>query len=94
MSDAESPSHLSHHHRRTLELIETHPTTHNLEWNDVIALLEEVADVKEEHDGKFLVTLGGGRIVLTRPRDKDVDEQMVIDLRHLFKDTPFMQSRA
>lgn len=87
MSDAATPDHLSQHHRTTLERIERierHPTTHNLEWKDVIALLEEVADVREEHDGKFIVKLGEGRIVLTKPKHKDVDEQMVLDLRHLF----------
>ncbi|MDO9396116.1 MAG: hypothetical protein Q7T71_06205 [Herbiconiux sp.] len=86
MSDAtvSGPDHLSQHHRTTLEHIERHPTTHNLEWHDVIALLQEVAEVREEHDGKFVVKLGDERIVLTKPRHKDVDEQMVVDLRRLF----------
>jgi len=90
MSDATVPDHLGQHHRATLEHIAAHPTTHNLEWKDVISLLEEVADVKQEHDGKFVVKLGDGRIVLTKPKHKDVDEQMVIDLRRLFKDAAFL----
>jgi hypothetical protein len=89
MSDATEPLHVSQHHRTTLEHIERHPTTHNLEWKDVIALLEEVADVREEHDGKFVVKLGDGRIVLTKPKHKDVDEQMVLDLRRLLKDAGY-----
>ena len=83
MTDATEPLHVSQHHRTTLEHIERHPTTHNLEWNDVIGLLDEIADVREEHDGKFVVKLGEGRIVLTKPKHNDVDEQMVLDLRHL-----------
>jgi hypothetical protein len=90
MSDATTPDHLSQHHRTTLERIAAHPTSHNVEWNDVIALLEEAADVREEHDGKFVVKLGEGRIVLTKPKHKDIDEQMVIDLRHLFTNAGYL----
>ncbi|WP_368499079.1 hypothetical protein [Herbiconiux sp. A18JL235] len=86
MTDAGTPEHLSQHHRTTLQRIEAHPTTRNLEWNDVIGLLNEVAEVTEEHDGKFVVKLGEGRIVITKPRHKDVDEQLVVDLRKLFRD--------
>jgi hypothetical protein len=83
--------HLGQHHRTTLEHIARHPTTHNLEWHDVIALLEEVAEVREEHDGKFVVKLADQRIVLTKLRHKDVDEQMVLDLRRLFTEAGYLQ---
>ncbi|MGN7799024.1 hypothetical protein [Leifsonia sp. 22587] len=82
MTDA-TDDHLSEHHRTTLEQIERHPTSHNIEWHDVLALLEEAGDVREEHDGKFIVKLGDERLVLSRPRHKDIDEQMVVDLRRL-----------
>jgi hypothetical protein len=39
--------------------------------------------VTESHDGKFSVRIGDDKIVLTKPKHKDVDEQTVIDLRHL-----------
>ncbi len=93
MSDPAAPEHLSQHHRTTLRHIEDHPTSHNVEWNDVIALLNEVADVREEHDGKFVVKLGDERIVLTKPKHKDVDEQMVIDLRHLLTSAGYLPTR-
>lgn len=73
-------SDISHHQRATVKRIQDHPTTHNLEWDDVIALLNGMAEVTERHDGKFAVSLGGHKIVLTKPRHKDVDEQMVNDL--------------
>jgi len=92
MSDATTPPHLSQHHRTTLKRIEDHPTTHNLEWNDVIGLLNEVADVQEQHDGKFVVKLGADRIVITKPKHKDVDEQAVVDLRRMFKNAGFRAS--
>jgi len=81
-------------HTTTLKRIEDHPTTHNLEWNDVISLLDEVADVTEEHDGKFVVKLGDDRIVLTKPKHKDVDEQTVIDLRHLLKNAGLIPTKG
>ena len=37
----------------------------------------------EEHNGKGKVTLGPGTEVIPRPRGKDVDQQMVIDLRRM-----------
>ena len=82
MTDA--AEHLSPHHRTTLEQIGRHPTTHNLEWHDVVGLVEEVAEVTVEHDGKLVVELDGQRLVLSRPRHKDVDEEMVVDLRRFF----------
>lgn len=87
MSEPSGHTHLSEHHRVTLEHIARHPTTHNLEWDDVIGLLREVAEVHEEHDGKVKVTLGNEKLVLSRPRHKDVDEQTVLDLRRLFRAT-------
>ncbi|MFD1713796.1 hypothetical protein ACFSBZ_04865 [Amnibacterium flavum] len=93
MSDATGPGHVSQHHRATLEHIEHHPTTHNLEWDDVIGLLNEVADVREEHDGKFVVKLGDDRITITKPRHKNVDEQLVLDLRKLFKDAGYLPTK-
>ncbi|GAA2052382.1 hypothetical protein [Leifsonia soli] len=79
-----TPAHLSEHHRTTLEQIERHPTSHNIEWHDVLALLDEAGAVREEHDGKYIVKLGEERLVISRPRHKDIDEQLVVDLRHLF----------
>ena len=86
MSDATEPGHIGHHHRATLKRIQEHPTAHNLEWDDVIRLLDDVADVTERHDGKFGVKIGDEAIVLTKPKHKDVDEQTVIDLRRMLKD--------
>lgn len=92
MSDAITPDHLSHHHRVTAQRIQDHPTSHNLEWDDVIGLLKEVADVTERHDGKFAVSLGDHKIVLTKPRHKDVDEQTVVELRSLLSTARIIHS--
>jgi hypothetical protein len=70
-------------HRATLERIFSHPTSANIEWRQVLALLEAVGSVTEEHNGNFKVTLGGETEVLRPPRGKDVDKQMVVDLRRM-----------
>jgi len=76
-------THLNNHHRDTLEKIEGHPASGNVEWRQVLSLLEAVGDVTEEHNGKFKVKLGDETAVLHRPRDKDVDTQTIVDLRRM-----------
>jgi hypothetical protein len=75
--------HLDHHHRSTAEAIFSHPVSHNVEWRDVLSLLEAIGEVTEEHNGKFKVAVGGEIETLHRPSGKDVDEQMVVDLRRM-----------
>ncbi|MFJ2369874.1 hypothetical protein [Microbacterium sp. NPDC087665] len=82
----ESTAHLSEHHRKTLSHLEQHPTSHNLEWPDVLALLAEVADVTEEHNGTFRVRLGRSELFLKKPHHKDIDEQTTLDVRRLLRD--------
>ena len=77
------PEHLNSHHRDTLLQIFQHPTSHNIEWNDVLSLLEAVGSVEQHHDGKYAVTLGGEAQFLTRPKHKDIDVQQVVDLRRM-----------
>lgn len=80
---------LNNHHSNTLTAIFQHPTSHNIRWHDVLSLLEAVGTVTEEHDGKFKVTLGPETEVFMRPHNKDVGEQMVVDLRRMLKNAGF-----
>lgn len=91
---ASNREHLSEHHRTTLEQIERHPTSHNIEWHDVLTLLEEAANVREEHDGKYIVQVGDERLVLSRPRHKDIDEQMVVDLRRFLTGAGYLPTSS
>ena len=47
------------------------------------SLLDDVATVTQEHNGKLRVTLGGETEVLEPPHGKDVDTQMLVDLRRM-----------
>jgi hypothetical protein len=85
MSSVSQPdiAHLDPHHRSTAEAILSHPVSHNIEWRDVLSLLEAIGEVNEEHNGKFKVAVGGETETLHRPSGKDVGEQMVVDLRRM-----------
>jgi hypothetical protein len=78
-------SELNNHHRDTLQKILSHPASGNIEWRRVISLLNAAGTVEEEHNGKFKVTLGAETEVLEPPRGKDIDVQMVVDLRRMLK---------
>jgi hypothetical protein len=77
--------HLSSHHRDTLRRIFSHPTSGNIEWRDVVSLLDYVGTTTEERNGKLRVTLGPEAEVFEPPRGKDIDEQMIVDLRRLLR---------
>jgi hypothetical protein len=71
-------------HRNTVEQIFARPSSGNVEWRRVRSLLDDVAIVTEQHNGKLEVTLGGETEVLETPHGKDVDTQMLVDLRRMF----------
>ena len=73
------------HHRKTVERLFAHPTSHNIQWHDVLSLLEAVAEVEQPHDGRYHVTLGGETETFDAPRGHDIDTQMVVDLRRMLK---------
>lgn len=77
--------HFSSHHRDTVRKIFSHPTSGNIEWRDVLSLLEYLGTTTEERNGKFKVTVGSDTEVLEAPRGKDIDEQMIVDLRRMLR---------
>ncbi len=76
---------LDGHHRVTVEKIFQHPVGHNIQWHDVLSLLEGVATVVTERDGRVKVTLGSETETFDPPRHHDIGEQMVVDLRRMLK---------
>jgi hypothetical protein len=86
------PAHLDGRHRDTLRQIFGHPVSHNIEWHAVMSLLEAVGTVTVGHDGKVDVKVGGEQEFLTPPRGKDVDEQLVVDLRRMLTSAGFRPS--
>jgi len=78
-------SKLDGHHRATVEKIYQHPVSHNIQWHDVLSLLQSVATVAEGRDGRYTVTLGSETETFDPPRHHDIDEQQVIDLRRMLR---------
>jgi hypothetical protein len=75
--------HLDSRHRDTLRQIFEHPVSHNIEWHAVMSLLEAVGTVSVRHDGNVAVKVGTELAFLEPPSGKDVDAQMVADLRKM-----------
>jgi hypothetical protein len=73
---------LNSEHRDTLKRIFSHPSSGNIEWRQVRALLESVGTATDEHNGKLKVTLGDETEVL-QPHGKDIDQQTIVDLRRM-----------
>ena len=74
---------LNHHHRDTLEKIFRHPLSGNVEWRQVLSLLAAVGTTTREPNGKVKVELGGQTEVFQPPDDKDVDRELIVDLRRM-----------
>jgi hypothetical protein len=81
---SETPK-LDAHHQATVQRILSHPTSHNIEWHDVLSLLGQVGSVTEEHDGIYKVTIGSETETFRAPRSGDIDDQQVVDLRRMLK---------
>jgi len=76
-------------HANTVEKIFGHPSSGNVEWRQVLSLLEAVGTVTEQHNGRVEVTLGDETEVFDPPKDKDVDAQMIVDLRRMLTGAGF-----
>jgi hypothetical protein len=72
-------------HLRTLEALFRHPTAHNLEWMDVVALFEKIGAVHRKANAKFSVELGGEHYLIHKPHTKDLTSSEVADLRQLLQ---------
>jgi hypothetical protein len=81
--------HLDSRHRDTLRQIFEHPTSHNIEWRAVVSLLEAVGTLTVRHDGKVEVKVGPELEFLNPPAGKDIDDQMVVDLRRKLTDAGY-----
>jgi hypothetical protein len=81
----EEDGRLNSHQRDTMAHIFRHPLSHNIEWHEVLSLLEAVATVHETHSGNYHVTLGGESETFERPRQKDISAEQVASLRRLLR---------
>jgi len=72
-------------HLRTLEALFRHPTAHNLEWMDVLSLMERIAVVRSDGGSKWDFAIGAERYQMHKPHTKDLTSSEVVDLRHFLQ---------
>jgi hypothetical protein len=79
-------THLGNKPTHILERIFQHPASHNLEWRDVIALIERLGTVEEQDNGHLVFTVHGVSQSFHRSHAKDVFEvQEVLDIRRFLE---------
>jgi len=86
-NDAPSLAHpaISNSNHRTLEAIFRHPSAHNLEWTDVVALIGKIGEVDEKANSEFAFYVQGELHVMRKPHTKDLTGSDVIELRKFLK---------
>jgi hypothetical protein len=87
-------AHLSSRHRDTVDRIFSHPPSRNIEWHEVVSLLETIGTVTHEHNGKLKVSLGPETEVLPAPHGKDVEVQILVDLRRMLEQAGLAPGRS
>jgi hypothetical protein len=81
--------HLSSHHRDTVAKIFATTSGANIEWREVVSLLEAAGTVTQEHNGKLKVQLGPETETFHGTEHKDVDAQALVDLRRMLTQAGF-----
>jgi hypothetical protein len=72
-------------HRDTVAKLFAHPGGGNVEWREVLSLLEAVGTVTRQRNGKLRIELGDQAETVQEPRTKDVDEDTIVDLRRMLR---------
>jgi hypothetical protein len=73
-------------HQRTLGMIFEHPTSHNIEWRDVIHMLDSIGTTADGgHDG-LRVTVNQKTVVFHHTQDKTLTNEQVQQMRHFLRD--------
>ena len=72
-------------HLKTLEAVFRHPVAHNLEWMDVVTLMEKIGVVQRRTDDKFAFDVAGQHYVMHKPHAKELTSSEVADLRHFLQ---------
>jgi hypothetical protein len=67
--------------RRTIDAILRHPVAHNLEWSDVVSLMEKLGTVDRKDNAEFVFEVHAQRHIMRRPHTKDLTGQEVVELR-------------
>jgi hypothetical protein len=76
-----------------VEEIFSHPASGNIEWRNVLSLIEAVGNAVEEHNGKLKLTIGSETEVIRPPHGKDIDPQLIVDLRRMLTNAGYAPAK-
>jgi hypothetical protein len=82
---SQGPTAIHGAHLRTLEALFRHPTAHNLEWMDVVSLIEKIGVVQRKGNDKFTFEVSGEHYSMHKPHTKDLTGTEVVDVRHFLQ---------
>ncbi|AMM22708.1 hypothetical protein AX769_21535 (plasmid) [Frondihabitans sp. PAMC 28766] len=85
----EPQSHLTSHHRSTLQHILQHPSSNNVTWQDALSLLDEAGTVSIGRNGEITLTLGDETESFDPGTRKDLDVENLVDLRRMLAGAGF-----
>jgi hypothetical protein len=75
-------------HQRTYESLFQHPVSRNLEWRELRAMFDALADVTDEPNGNMKVKRNGHTLILHPPTRKDFsDVQELMKIRHFLENS-------
>ena len=80
MSHVEIQPELSGQDQQTYDAIFRHPTSGNIEWHSVLALVGHLGEVEDESNGKVKLTRNG-QVLTLRPNGKDAGREEIADIR-------------
>jgi hypothetical protein len=69
-------------HQRVLGMLFEHPMSHNIEWRQVVHLLDSLGTTADGTHDSLHVTVNNETIVLHRPKHKDLAEEQIVQIRH------------
>lgn len=72
-------------HERTLALLFEHPMSHNIEWKDVVRLLQTIGVVREGGHDTTHATVNGHTVMLHHTHEKTLTGDQVMQLRHFLR---------
>jgi len=76
---------LDHHNRLTADRLFRHPTSHNIQWHDVLSLLEAIGDGRETTHGSYEITVDGEVGYVAGPIGRDLSDRNISDVRRILK---------
>jgi len=76
---------LDHHNRQTAERLFRHPTSHNIQWHDVMSLLEATGEGRETTHGSYEIMVNGEPELIHGPLGRELNDQQVVDVRKVLR---------